>query len=45
MNPDLFITIAFVGIAVLAALLALVVVLPQVRQESARVRERESRRE
>ena len=33
MNPDVLITIAFVGIAVLGALLFVVLVVPQVRRE------------
>jgi len=33
MSPDVLITIAFVGIAVLGALVALVCVVPQIRRE------------
>jgi hypothetical protein len=40
-NPDVFITIAFAGIVLLVTLLSLVVVLPQVRRESAGVQQRE----
>ena len=38
MNPDVFITIVFVGIAVLIAIVALVSVLPQIRRDEARTR-------
>lgn len=41
MNPDVFITIAFVGIAVLVALVALVFVVPNARREDARLERRE----
>ncbi len=41
MNPDVFITIAFAGIVLLVTFLSLVVVLPQVRRESAGVQQRE----
>ena len=44
MNPDVFITIVFVGIAVLAALLALVFAVPNARRENARVARHEPRR-
>lgn len=37
MSPDVFITIVFVGIAALAALLALVLVVPTARREDAGV--------
>jgi hypothetical protein len=43
MNPDVFITIVFVGIAVLVALVVLVSVVAQMRRE-ARVARSESRR-
>jgi hypothetical protein len=43
MNPDVFITIVFVGIAVLAALAALVFVVPQIRRDEMRVSRRASR--
>jgi len=36
MNPDVFITIVFAGIAVLAALIAVVFVVPQIRREGVR---------
>jgi len=36
-NPDVFITIVFVGIAVLAALVGLVFVVPQIRRDAVRV--------
>ena len=42
MNPDVFITIAFVGIAVLVALLFVVLVVPQIRRENRGVRQNES---
>lgn len=41
MSADIFITIVFVGIAVLAVLLALVFVVPNARREDARVERRE----
>ena len=44
MNPDVFITIAFVGIVVLVTLVSLVIVLPQVGRERAAVRRSESSR-
>jgi hypothetical protein len=44
MNPDVFITIVFVGIAVLAAFLVLVLVVPDARREAARVARHEERR-
>lgn len=44
MNPDVFITIVFVGIAVLVALVALVFVVPNARREDARVARGEPRR-
>jgi hypothetical protein len=40
MNPDVFITIAFTGIAVLVAVLFVALVVPRARRE-ARVQERE----
>jgi hypothetical protein len=43
MNPDVFITIVFVGIAVLAAVVALVFVVPQIRRDDARVRRSSTR--
>jgi hypothetical protein len=42
MNPDVFITIAFVGIVFLALIVSLIVVLPQVRRESAGLQQSES---
>jgi hypothetical protein len=42
MNPDVFITIAFVGIVFLALLVSLVVMLPQLRRENAALHRRES---
>jgi hypothetical protein len=44
MNPDVFITIVFVGIAALGALLVLVFVVPNARREDARVARHEPRR-
>jgi hypothetical protein len=44
MNPDVFITIAFVGIAALVALVALVFVVPNARREDARLERREPQR-
>lgn len=44
MNPDVFITIVFVGIAVLVALVGLVFVVPNARREDARVARGERRR-
>lgn len=44
MNPDVFITIVFVGIAVLVVLLGLVFVVPQIRRDDARVVRRELQR-
>ncbi|HWC56846.1 MAG TPA: hypothetical protein VG434_07760 [Sphingomicrobium sp.] len=44
MNPDVFITIAFAGIAVLVPLVALLFVVPQVRREEARVAHSEAGR-
>jgi hypothetical protein len=44
MNPDVFITIVFVGIAVLAALSVLVFVVPNARREDARVARHEPQR-
>ena len=44
MNPDVFITMAFGGIAVLVALAGLLLVLPRQRREDAVVTEREARR-
>jgi hypothetical protein len=41
-HPDVFITIAFSGIAVLVAVVFLVGVAPRIRREGAQVRERES---
>lgn len=38
MNPDVFITIVFVGIAVLVALVPLVLVVPQIRRDEMRRR-------
>jgi hypothetical protein len=40
MNPDVFITIVFVGIAVLVVLVGLVFVVPQIRRDDAHVRRR-----
>jgi hypothetical protein len=40
MNPDVFITIVFAGIAVLVALVGLVFVVPQMRRDDARARRR-----
>jgi hypothetical protein len=45
MNPDVFITIAFVGIAFMVPLVFLVFVVPQIRRENAGVQRRESRRQ
>jgi hypothetical protein len=42
MNADVFITVAFVGIAALVALLSVVLVVPQIRRESRGVRQHES---
>jgi hypothetical protein len=42
MNADVFITVAFVGIAALVALLSVVLVVPQIRRESRGVRKHES---
>lgn len=44
MNPDVFITIVFAGIAVLALVAALVFVVPGVRRRDAGVARREPRR-
>jgi hypothetical protein len=44
MNPDVFITIVFVGIAVLAALLLLASVVPNARREDPRIARHEPRR-
>jgi hypothetical protein len=44
MNPDVFITIAFVGIVFLVALLSIVIVLPQAERENADVEQSESSR-
>jgi hypothetical protein len=44
MNPDVFITIVFTGIAVAVALVGLIVVLPRARRRDALVEESESRR-
>lgn len=44
MNPDVFITIAFAGIAFLVPLVFLVTVLPHARREAAGVKQRESSR-
>jgi hypothetical protein len=41
MNPDVFITIAFSGIAVLVVLVPLVLTMPRIRREAALVQERE----
>jgi hypothetical protein len=45
MNPDVFITIVFVAIAVSAALLALVLVVPTAWREDAGVARDEAKRE
>lgn len=45
MNPDVLITIVFVGIVVSIVLAALFLVLPSQRRESALVNERELRRQ
>lgn len=45
MNPDVVITIAFVGIAAMVPFVFLVFVLPQIRRENAGVQQRESSRE
>lgn len=45
MNPDVFITIAFAGIATMVPLAFLVFVVPKVRRENAGVQRRESRRQ
>jgi len=45
MNPDVFITIAFVGIALMVPLVFLVFAVPQMRRENAGVQRRESRRQ
>ena len=42
MNPDVFITIVFVGLAVLVAFVALVFVVLQMRRSDARVERREA---
>lgn len=44
MNPDVLITIAFVGTAVSVALVGLFLVVPRQRRESALVKEHESMR-
>lgn len=44
MNPDVFITIAFTGIAIMVALAGLFLVAPQQRREDALVRDHESKR-
>lgn len=44
MNPDVFITIAFAGIALLVPLVFVVFVLPQARREARGVGQRESAR-
>lgn len=44
MNPDVFITIVFAGIAVLVALVGLVFVVPNARREDARLARGEPRR-
>ncbi len=44
MNPDVFITIVFVGIAVLVALVGLVLVVPSARREGAGAPRRDPRR-
>jgi hypothetical protein len=41
-NPDVFITIAFAGIAVVTALVSLALVVPQVRRDGLYARMRES---
>jgi hypothetical protein len=41
-HPDVFITIAFSGIAVLVAVVFLVAVVPRIRREGAQVRRSES---
>lgn len=43
MNPDVLITVAFVGVAVLVAVAALVLVAPQIWREEARIARAESR--
>jgi hypothetical protein len=45
MNPDVFITIVFVGIALMVPLVFLVFAVPQMRRENAGVQRRESRRQ
>ena len=45
MNPDVFITIAFVGIAVMVVLVPLAFVIPQARREAVRVRRREAKQQ
>jgi hypothetical protein len=42
MNPDVFITIAFSGIAVLVVLVPLILLVPRARREGARVERNES---
>jgi hypothetical protein len=44
MNPDVFITIVFAGVAVLTVLVVFVFVVPNARREDARVARREQRR-
>jgi hypothetical protein len=44
MNPDVFITIVFSGIAVLAVLVPLILFVPRARREGALVERNESRR-
>lgn len=44
MNPDVFITIAFSGIALAAAIVFLLAVVPQLRRESRRAQRLESSR-
>jgi hypothetical protein len=44
MNPDVFITIAFAGIAVMVTLAFIAFAVPQARREAARVQRRESKR-
>lgn len=44
MSPDVFITIAFAGIALLVPLVFVVFVVPQARREATGVRQRESAR-
>jgi hypothetical protein len=44
MNPDVFITIAFAGIAVMVALAFIALVVPQARREAGRVQHREAKR-